>query len=522
MPESFIQRSLGSAQLVLPEHPEVRLLGVPGVWRDQHMLMQLMMDYYKNDGLYQEVARKLYEMDEWTEAMKGLRNPASRIVETYVDQVWSGRLQDVFMFESGSKDLQKVVRQIWTWSNWQSRKDLLVRQLAIYGNNFIKVEQPPDRQRVYLRLIDPRIVTEFKHDERDFLTYIRMDQQLQDPDNRSKTIWRTEIWDKDRQDVRIWTRDYLEEDSDRLGEPDEQADFAEFGINFIPLVHIRFRDIGEEWGVGPYTLLRDKIDEVNRSVTRLHEMLFRYNKAFLLLSGSGLDASSAPLPAPEIAGTIIEDGGFKDDDVFQAGADTNVEMLVPNLHYKENLDVAMSTLTEIEKDAPELRWDQIATLGDRLSSPSARIMLGSAIKRLTACRIIVEEALIRADQMAITIGQFRGVLDNFPDLGSFDDGDLEHSFESREMIPLSEIERAQADQASGQAATYWQEVHIRNTVIAERIGFQPGDVDTEAVQASLDAAKQAAKPPPPPSNPSNTRALPVPVASGGKNGNQAS
>jgi len=506
--ETFIERSLGSARLVLPEHPEVRLLGVPGVWRDQHMLMQLMFDYYKNNGLYDAVAKALYEQGSWTESMKGLRNPASRIVETYVDQVWSGKLQDVFLFEEGSTKVQEAVQKIWAWSNWQSRKDLLVRQLAIFGNHFIKIEQPEDKKRVYLRLIDPRIVTEFTTDERDYLTYIRMDQQMQDPEQRARLIWRTEVWDKDRQDVRIWFRDYLEEDLERLGEADDEAEFSDFGINFVPFVHLRFRDIGEEWGVGPYTLMKDKIDEVNRSVTRLHEMLFRYNKAFLLLSGSGLDASSAPLPAPEISGVVIEEGGFRDDDVFQAGADTKVEMMVPDIDYKSALDVAMATMDEIQADCPEMRWDEIAKLGDRLSSPSARIMLGSAIKRILSCRIIVEEALIRADQMAITIGQHRGVLEG---LGDYESGDLEHSFQSRELIPLSESEQADADQAQGQAATYWQEVHIRNEVIAERIGFQPSDVDTEAVQASLEAAKLAAKPPEPPSTPSNTKSDPAPT-----------
>lgn len=495
--QHWVSRAVGAAGLVVGERPFMQALGIPGVQRDQHLLMNLMNDYYLNTGLYDELAKQAYSQQKWTRAMKGLRNPCYRLTEFYVDHVWDGRLEDVFEFEHGSGNVKKSIQQLWKWSNFAAKKDLAVRQLSIMGNQFIKVEQPEAKDRVYLRFIDPRIVTDFETDERDFLTHIRLDQEIQDPDNPKRLVWRVEIWDKDLQTVAVWLVKAPDIPYLDLGEPISEIGFEEFGIDFIPFVHIQFKDIGEQWGVGAYAILKDKIDEVNSAVTRLHQMVFRYGKAFLVLGGAGLDASGQSLPPPEIAGKIVEVDpfGFNDEDVIQAGGDVTVDFLVPNVAFESLLKVAMDTLSEINRDAPELDYYRLGEQSHVDSSKAARIILGAAIKRVLSVRYTMELGLQRANEMGLTVMAFKRLTPQGVKIGSFDKGDFEHSFKVREVIPLSEQEQADIDQAQGQAATYWQEVHIKPKVIANRLGFKAGDVDQAAIdQASKIALLGAQKP----------------------------
>lgn len=503
--EHWVSRAVGSAGLVVGERPFMQAIGIPGVQRDQHLLMNLMYDYYLNTGLYDELAKQAYAQTKWTRAMKGLRNPCYRLTEFYVDHVWDGRLDDVFEFEHGTGNVKRSIRQLWKWSNFANKKNLAVRQLSIMGNQFIKIEQPEDSDRVYFRFIDPRIVTDFETDERDFLTYIRMDQEIQDPDNPKKTLWEVEIWDKAEQTVAFWhvkAPDIPEED---LGDPLSEIPFRDFGIDFVPFVHIQFKDIGEQWGVGAYAILKDKIDEVNSAVTRLHQMVFRYGKAFLVLGGAGLDASGQSLPPPEIGGKIVEEDpfGFGDEDVIQAGGEVTVDFLVPNVAFDSLLNVAMSTLDEINRDAPELDYYRLGDQSHVDSSKSARIILGAAIKRVLGCRYTMELGLQRAHEMGLTVMAFKGLTPDGVEIGSFDKGDFEHSFKVREVIPLSDQEKADIDQAQGQAATYWQEVHIKPKVIAQRLGFKPSDVDQVAIDQAVELAKLAATKPAGPTGPAN-------------------
>jgi hypothetical protein len=62
-----------------------------------------------------------------------------------------------------------------------------------------------------------------------------------------------------------------------------------------------------------------------------------------------------------------------------------------------------------------------------------------AVDRVIEARGNAEAALIRAQQMALTIGVQAGV---FKDIGTYEKGDFDHRFESREVFPSSDIDLA--------------------------------------------------------------------------------
>lgn len=480
-------------------------------YADWPRLYQLYLDYYQNTGLYDDVTAEARRIGQWRGAIKGLRNPAARIVDFYVKHVWSGDLDDALPLKGASGSTEKTVKQIWTWSNWQIKKQMYIRQLAIYGDSFLKVVHTqgvtPNQDRIRLQQIDPRLVTEVTADDRGYVTYIRLDNHLLRTDGHGAftPYTRTEVWDKATQMMRIYERDVIQYDLTQIV-PIKEEPFSTFGIDFVPFVWTMFKDIGEDRGVGAFTLLLDKIDELNQAATRLHQILFRYNRPVMALAAAGSDLSGRPLPAPRLEGRSIPgapDGSFVgDDDLFNIPGGADLKMMVPNIDYAAALNIVVAQLKEIETDAPELLYFRLTEMGDT-SGRSIRHFLGPAIKSVEEVRANAEAGLIRAHQIAMTIGSSTRV---FTGLGSFEKGDFDHSFEKREVIPISETDQAQINQDEGQAGVYWLQIGIKPEVIAERLGFKKADV----------------APPPPVTNPNMPTNTPQPTGNPPTTGNPPS
>jgi len=418
-------------------------------------LYDLLGWYYLNNGLYDDLTRAMYDKSIWTEGMKALRNPAFRVVEFYAAKLWAGQLPKALAIETENEDIIEAIEQVWEWSNWTQRKQVAARWFAMYGDMFIKVVQKNGADgepvSVYMQLLEPHRVTEFDTDERGFLTYCRIDTpMLMRIDDVAEMYTHTEVWDKAENSLRIWKRkgDAISE-VEKLGKPDTTMAITDFGIDFVPIAHGKFRDIGDKRGISAYTHALDKIDEVNRQATRLHQMLFRYQKVTEVLEGDGTDASGRPLPAPVVKGRI---GQYDDDDRIKVGDDRMVRLpsgwrwkqTVPQLDYKAALDVVDAQMTELEKDLPEFAYYRLREMQD-LSGKAVRLLLSDAADRVVEARANGEAVIVHANAMALTMGINAGLFEK--SLGNYVDGDFKHGFVEREVFPLSMEERADAVKA---------------------------------------------------------------------------
>ena len=412
-------------------------------------IAELLWAYYLNNGLYDELRLVGYFADEPN--LRSMRNPAGRVVKFYADTIWPGTLKEGLPLDLASfanPKLEEPIRQIWKWSNWLQNKQLAVRLAAILGEVYFKVAQKGDGDtaRIFIQLIRPEHVVDFDMDQMGNLIYIRVDVP-QTKRKKDKTVFmtHTEVWDKGR--YRSWLHK-KEQGADlvRLGEPLVDLDTeAEMGIDFIPFTRAIFKDVGGDRGVGSYLLQLEKIDEVNRMATRLHNQLFKHNDVTWALQSNTVDAATGrPLPAPNIGTTTDEDG----NEVIELGGErllklpgnSTLSALIPDINYAAALDVLESQVTELEKDLPELKYFSLKDGGD-LSGTAIRLLMGPAITSAVEVRANLEAALVRAQQMALTIGMAAGV---FPeDLGKFEAGDLDHGFSERDIIPVSRSERAE-------------------------------------------------------------------------------
>lgn len=419
----------------------------PTMWYDT------LEAYYRNNGLYDAVQQALHENAIWTPGMKPLRNPAHRAVEFYVAKLWPGPLERALPIVTTDPKVIQAVKQIWLWSNWGAKKQTAARWFANFGDMFIKVDEKKDDQgkvtSVYEKNVKPKYVTELEEDERGFLTYIRIDVPAGDKNH-------TEVWSKEQGGQRIWKhKQPLGKPLKDLGEPTEVHTFQELGFDFIPIVHAMFQDVGEDRGVACFKHALDKIDEANRQATRLHQILFRWNKPTQAITANAMDQQGKPLPPPQLtnrdgatvaSGEELETG---DDDLFQLPGMSKLEQMVPDLKYADALAILNAQMTEIARDLPEVLYFELQDKGD-LAGIAVQRLLGPAIDKVLEARGNAESALVRANMMAMTIAKQHG-LEDFKDLGDFESGALAHTFAEREVIALSPAEKAEIIKADGEA-----------------------------------------------------------------------
>lgn len=400
----------------------------------------LLEAYYLNNGLYDEITLALRALSIYHEGLKPLRNPANRAVEFYASTLWNAPFQIL----TKNAALVTAIEKIHEWSNWAEQKQVFVRWLATFGNQFTKVAQSEDGERVFLQNIKPQYVTDYDADVRGYLTMCRIDTPVI---VAGKNLTRTEVWDKPTQTLRIWDAHSLgDAPLEMLGAASSVTPFAEFNIDFVPIVHTKLRAVGNKRGVGAFVMALDKIDEANLLATRLHQMLFRNNRVLWALMAKATDASGRPLPPPNV--TTNNDNSATDP-FYELGEDRMVRLpgnaelasLVPDLNYDAALKILQDQMVEIEHDLPELAYYRIRDMNE-IAAETVRLLLTDATNRLLEARNNAEAALVRLDAMALTIAS-NARLKGFESLGSFENGDFAHSFAAREVIAISEKERAE-------------------------------------------------------------------------------
>ena len=438
-------------------------------------LYRLLKAFYLNNGLYDEIYDVLVSVGEEEESLRPLRNPAYRVVEFYAAKMWPEPLPNALKVKTTNERIIVPIQQVWSWSNWTSMKQRLVRQLAIYGESFIKIVSPKDSQQVYYQVIDPTYAPDLTLDGRDFLTYIRFDiprQERRDDDELEDWIF-TEVWDKSDETLRMWKHQKgTGVDTHALGEPDRQTTFqADADIDFIPIVHVKLKDIGDDRGLGAFTQSLDKIHEANRMATRLHQMLWRYRSPIWALEANQSDSMGRPMPAPTFDKNTDSEVELGDDKLLRIPGNATLKALIPNVSWGDVITVLQDHMQEMEHDMPELAYWRLRDQGE-LSGRAVQLLLGDAVDKIVEARGNAFSGLIRANQMALTIGANKK-LDGFSGLGDFESGALYHTLIAREIIPTPEMEKAQAAQT-------WQLGQVSKDGSLERVGWTDDELEIES------------------------------------------
>lgn len=412
------------------------------------LYFEMLQRYYLNNALYDTMAGTLN--NRWLDGkrfdnIKAIRNPANRVVEFYAAKLFPGSLDQGLPLLAENARIVDPIKLIWKWSNWTENKQVYARHAAMYGSTFLKVAQLEDG-RPYLQNIGAHRVSDLKENERGFVTRIRIDTAVYERvAGKDEVRTLTEYWDE-ANGYREWLHEKGDTDVEQLGAPRVTRSLADFGIDFVPVVHARFRPIGELYGAGAFVHALDKIDEVNASASRLNRMVYR-NKAVWALAGGGSDVAGRPLPAPRVqdkTGADINISELEEDGMISLPGQATLQSLVPPLNFEGLLSIVSSQMEELKDDLPELHYYTRDQVNAEESGRALRYKLAGALDRASEARGNLEQAMIRAHQMALTMGQAAAV-DGFSGIGDFDAGDFEHSFRERDILPADETERAAAN-----------------------------------------------------------------------------
>lgn len=441
----------------------------------------VLRGYYLNNGLYEALDIAMSGGRGVDASLKPLRNPAFRIVEFYAAKLWPGALPAALPIVADNAAIIPALEQVWTWSNWAAEKETAARWFAMYGDMFLKVSTRSDDagrvRRVFLQNIPPQHVTEFTADERGYLTSVRLDvPRLRDVAGEQEPYLYTEVWTKT--EMRAWEQTRgAHVPVTQLGTPTRQAPLSSFGIDFIPIVRQQLRPSGGDRGNGAFIQSLDKIDEANRLATRLHQLLFRYNKPTWAMAGAGNDNTGRPLPPPRLgtATATTDTVEFGDDTILSIGGNGTLTSLVPQLDYASAIDALQKQMDEIGADNPELAYYALRNHTGDVSGRALERMLGDAVDRLLSVRALAEDALQRAHAMALTIGQAVGL---FRGLGSYEGGDFAHSFAERAVFLASELEDAQAAMA-------WVQAGLPLATALRRVGWSDDEIAVAVEDAGL-------------------------------------
>ena len=388
---------------------------------------------------------------------RGLENPFAQVVEFYPAHLFPGTLPDALPLVDASDAVASAIHDLWVSSNWGHKKQVYARWLPLFGNAFIKATQAPNG-RPYKQLIHPSRTSEFEKDERGNLVYAFLETEVEN-EAGTGTLVRCEEWSKEDDAARVWfAAGYGSSYKERSGDFSKltyQKKLSDFGIDFVPLVHAPFvTDPWEPDGLGLSAIagVVEQVDEINRAITALHDRFFRYGKPDKVFkaneSGKGAPRGERrdPRPGPETP----EDVGarkinLRDEETYYMPGLTDVAFLIPNIPYGDGLAMIRARQGKLSESLPELRYYQDTgtddTASGNVSGLSRRIRLAPAVSRALEARGNAEDALVRAQKMCLTLGAKSGW---FKDIGSYDAGDFEHSFEEREVLPSSDEEKADA------------------------------------------------------------------------------
>jgi hypothetical protein len=213
----------------------------------------------------------------------------------------------------------------------------------------------------------------------------------------------------------------------------------------VPLVIAGYEDVGLNWSANAFHSAAVKIHEINDAASLLNDSIRKVIDPWWYLAGV---AASTTLGAQgNLAdGTATSDPSAQRDKVntLHGPKETQPYPMVLPIDITAAAANVQNMLDELERDMPELTLQSIREVGGDLSGRAIRNLYGDAIGRLNEAAGNLNDGLMRALQMAITIGGYRKY-DGFTgfDLNSYDTGDLDFYIKEPKLFEddLTPLER---------------------------------------------------------------------------------
>ncbi len=394
---------------------------------------ELFWRYYTND-IYDDLAAYKAWRGHYRH-IKAMYNPMTRLADFYVAKVWGGKLdpdglEGAIPIEADNEEIMPALALLWKRSNWGAKKNLAVMWCAIMGDMVIKVvdEAPAEGKggQVYLQVMHPRQIKSALFDHRGFVQSAVIEYVDSEPGKTEGTY------------IDFTYREEITKETFKTFKNNEPFDYFGWGAEwdnlygFVPLVISPHKDVGLDWGLSVGHDGRTTLDALNDQSSVLGDRMRKGNSPPWLLSGvtkpreGDIDLSSD-------TATTTDQSQRQTDNIFYASdPQAKAHAMVSDVGLAETLDFMVSLQGELEAKYPEL--EMLATLQDQEASGVAlKIRYQPVIDNVVRARGNYDAALVRVQQMALSIGGMRGYFEGFA-LESYEAGDEEHRIGARPVL----------------------------------------------------------------------------------------
>ena len=329
-----------------------------------------------------------------------------------------------------SEELRKALALTWRWSNWQSKRELLALWGSILGDVALQVVDDVPRKKVYLRVVHPGIIKDLTLDPFGHVKgYVFEEKRM---DGAREVVYREEA-ERDKERVLYRTfKDNVLFSWDGNGE----AAWDE-AYGFIPLVFLQHIDVGLDYGWSEVHAQLSKIREVDELASMLGDQIRKTVNAIPFFTGTPPNKDGATFTRSKATTARPQIGREELDALYSSNPAADVKWMVAPIDYEGVLKHVAGLLNDLEQDYPELRYDRLRATG-QVSGESLKVAREPAEAKVIRRRARYDDALVRAQQMAVAIGGMRG-LEGFSgfNLESYANGLLDHSIGNRPVFAVN-------------------------------------------------------------------------------------
>jgi hypothetical protein len=336
--------------------------------------------------------------------LAGLYNPVAAVIGLY-QHVFGGTFgTDVRVVpgRTGHPSLPQFLADIWQWSNMTIERQPLCQFPATYGTAGLRIVADARRQRVYLKVEHPAIIRDVEMDDRGNVIGIELEyDDTRGLGDAQETITIREVLTRETFTTYRVSAGATLTPYDPVTRQDNAPGAQQvnpFGV--VPYVLVRHGYSGDAFGAPPYTRALPAIDRLNALLSHIDVQVHQHVRASWMVAASGAKPEEF-----DMSGRLIiyfNTAGGTSPPVFQS--------LLTDLSIADATAQARFQLSLIEDLLPELK----AIAGTYLAGQSGETVAElrkPAEDAVLLARANYEDALIRAQQIALSYGVWLGIFD---------------------------------------------------------------------------------------------------------------
>lgn len=462
-------------------------------WDSRRLRYDIYWAFYEN-SVYTEAAFRNWPQSYKTKFglykyIRNIYNPSYRLGEFWKAHLWAGALEDtplVFPETVADEALLDAIQQIWQWSNWEVKKDIVPLYGSVMGDVGILIVDDVEHNKVFFDVIHPGNIANIEKDAMGNVRGYEIQEERPDPRKiTDQSVVYSEIAFRDGEDV-VYTTLLNGQPWPWNGEEVGPSWRRPYG--FVPMVLVQHNNVGLKWGWSEIHPGQSKFREVDDTASKLNDQIRKLVEAPWLMAGVSAPTDSPTIAEASLTGTAAlnrPQPGREEVPMFYGPEGASATSLVADLEIEEVSNHIGAMVKEIERDYPELRL--MALTGEEqgnISGRALRLARQPAETKVNQRRPNYYNALVRANQMAISIAGFNGY-EGFTGfaLDSFAAGELDHSIGKMPIFavdPLDDLELLKEE------ATIVQ-LYTNAGASIEQAALQAGvDEERAAALASID------------------------------------